>query len=87
MATFNWCKEMMKNWKSICNKLLFPPLWLLSSLEKCIAAAEKARENEDIVTEIDIPVYFVMGKYDGMTSPESAESYLYSLTGDGSKEF
>lgn len=41
----------------------------------------------DIVTEINIPVYFVMGKYDGMTSPESAESYLYSLSGDGTKEF
>lgn len=41
----------------------------------------------DIVTDINIPVYFVMGKYDGMTSPESAESYLYSLTGEGTKEF
>ena len=41
----------------------------------------------DIVTEINIPVYFVMGKYDGMTSPEVAESYLHSLTGEGVKEF
>lgn len=41
----------------------------------------------DIVTETSIPVYFVMGKYDGMTSPESAESYLYSLQGDEIKEF
>lgn len=41
----------------------------------------------DIVTEINIPVYFVMGKYDGMTSPEAAESYLYSITGEGTKEF
>ncbi|MBQ2802334.1 MAG: alpha/beta hydrolase [Lachnospiraceae bacterium] len=40
-----------------------------------------------IVTEINVPVYFVMGKYDGMTSPESAENYLYRLTGDGVKEF
>lgn len=41
----------------------------------------------DIVTQINIPVYFVMGKYDGMTSPEVAEKYLYSLTGEGTKEF
>ncbi|MBQ4522256.1 MAG: alpha/beta hydrolase [Lachnospiraceae bacterium] len=41
----------------------------------------------DIVTEINIPVYFVMGKYDGMTSPEAAENYLYSITGEGTKEF
>jgi len=41
----------------------------------------------DIVTEINIPVYFIMGKYDGMTSPEPAETYLHSLTGDGAKEF
>ena len=39
------------------------------------------------VTEINVPVYFVMGKYDGMTSPKSAEEYLYSLTGEGVKEF
>lgn len=41
----------------------------------------------DVVTEINIPVYFVMGKYDGMTSPEAAENYLHSLTGEGAKEF
>lgn len=41
----------------------------------------------DIVIEINIPVYFVMGKYDGMTSAEAAERYLYSLTGEGAKEF
>lgn len=41
----------------------------------------------EIVTEINIPVYFVMGKYDGMTSPEVAEKYLCSLKGEGTKEF
>lgn len=41
----------------------------------------------DIVTEINIPVYFVMGKYDGMTSPEAAENYLNRLMGEGSKQF
>lgn len=40
-----------------------------------------------IVTEINVPVYFVMGKYDGMTSPESAKKYLENITGDGIKEF
>lgn len=41
----------------------------------------------DIVTEMDIPVYFVMGKYDGMTSPEAAEAYLEALICHQSKEF
>ena len=40
-----------------------------------------------MVMEINVPVYFVMGKYDGMTSPESAENYLHSLIGEGVKEF
>ena len=40
----------------------------------------------DIVTEIDIPVYFVMGKYDCMTSPKSAEEYLNNLYGIGPRE-
>ncbi|MDD4363978.1 MAG: alpha/beta hydrolase [Atribacterota bacterium] len=40
----------------------------------------------DIVTEIDIPVYFVMGKYDCMTSPEAAEEYLNELTGQAPHE-
>ena len=41
----------------------------------------------EIVTSLDIPVYFVMGKYDGMTSPEAAKEYLDSLGGEGTKEF
>ena len=40
----------------------------------------------DIVKSIDIPVYFVMGKYDCMTSPEVAEKYLTNLGGEGIKE-
>lgn len=40
-----------------------------------------------IVTKIDIPVYFAMGKYDGMTSPEAAKKYLDNITGTGKKEF
>jgi L-proline amide hydrolase len=40
----------------------------------------------NIVTEIDIPVYFLMGKYDCMTSPEVAEEYLNSLTGQTAHE-
>ena len=41
----------------------------------------------DIVSKIDIPVYFVMGKYDGMTSPEAAEEYLQNIEGDVVKVF
>lgn len=41
----------------------------------------------EIVTEIDVPIYFVMGKYDGMTSPEAAKAYLESLTCPRGKEF
>ena len=33
----------------------------------------------DIVTEAALPIYFLMGKYDGMTSPEAAENYLNHL--------
>lgn len=40
----------------------------------------------DVVTEINIPVYFVMGKYDCMTTPEAAEEYLHSLTGDSTRQ-
>ena len=40
----------------------------------------------EIVDTLDIPVYFVMGKYDGMTSPTAAENYLNSLTGDSVRE-
>lgn len=38
----------------------------------------------DIVTELNIPVYFVMGKYDCMTSPEAAAEYLHRLSGQTS---
>jgi pimeloyl-ACP methyl ester carboxylesterase len=40
-----------------------------------------------VVTALDVPVYFVMGAYDGMTSPEPAKAYLQSLGGEGVKEF
>lgn len=40
----------------------------------------------ELVTKIDIPVYFVMGKCDGMTSPKAAEEYLNNLSGEGAKE-
>lgn len=38
----------------------------------------------ELVNEITIPTYFVMGKYDGMTSPKAAQNYLNSLGGDSS---
>ena len=61
----------------------------IASIKYQYALIQEALGNPitDIVTEINIPVYFVMGKYDGMTSPEAAESYLYSITGEGTKEF
>lgn len=40
----------------------------------------------ELVDTLDIPVYFVMGKYDGMTSPKAAENYLNSLTGEATHE-
>ena len=40
----------------------------------------------EIVNSIDIPVYFVMGRYDGMTSPEAAGEYLSNLKGNGEKK-
>jgi len=40
-----------------------------------------------VVTRIEVPTYFVMGKYDGMTSPKEAEAYLNSLSGEGEKLF
>lgn len=40
----------------------------------------------EIVNTLDIPVYFVMGAYDGMTSPKAAENYLNSLAGDAIHE-
>lgn len=40
-----------------------------------------------VVNQIDVPTYFVMGKYDGMTSPKAAEVYLNSLSGEGEKKF
>ena len=40
----------------------------------------------EIADALDIPVYFVMGKYDGMTSPKAAKNYLNSLTGEKIRE-
>jgi len=39
----------------------------------------------DLVPKLDLPVWFVMGKYDGMTAPEAAEHYLRRLGGTGTK--
>lgn len=40
----------------------------------------------DLVTTLELPVYFVMGKYDGMTSPEAAQTYLNNLSGMPTRE-
>ena len=39
----------------------------------------------EIVTKVEVPVYFLMGKYDGMTSPEAAKTYLDSLISEKEK--
>lgn len=41
----------------------------------------------DVVTEVEVPVYFLMGKYDGMTSPKAAKTYLDNLVSQQEKEF
>lgn len=41
----------------------------------------------EIVKEVKIPSYFLLGKYDGMTSPKAAKEYFDSLDGDAKKEF
>ena len=41
----------------------------------------------EIVSSIDIPVYFVMGRYDGMTSPEAAQEYFNTLNAGGTGDF
>ncbi|WP_238483645.1 alpha/beta fold hydrolase [Anaerosporobacter faecicola] len=50
---------------------------------------KEALENPitEIVQDIPIPVYFVMGKYDGMTSPKVAEEYLNTLGGESIRQF
>lgn len=39
-----------------------------------------------IADVIDIPVYFIMGKYDCMTSPKAAGNYLKNIKGEGEKK-
>lgn len=41
----------------------------------------------DSIKKVEVPIYFVMGKYDGMTSPELAEEYLKEIESDTTKEF
>ncbi|MBQ9424722.1 MAG: alpha/beta hydrolase [Erysipelotrichaceae bacterium] len=40
-----------------------------------------------LVSEVKIPTYFVLGKYDGQTNTRAAKEYFDSLTGDAKKEF
>ena len=76
---------------------LLGPEYNLVDVVRYLAGANKCQESlikealehpiTDIVEEINIPVYFVMGQYDGMTSPEAAEEYLQDIKGDGEKKF
>lgn len=75
----------------------FGPEYNLIDVVRYLTGAGKCQEGlimealehpiTDIVDKIDIPVYFVMGRYDGMTSPEAAEEYLQDIKGDGEKKF
>lgn len=40
-----------------------------------------------LVKKIDIPFYFVMGKYDGMTSPKAARKYFDTIEASKGKEY
>lgn len=41
----------------------------------------------DLVKKIDIPFYFVMGKYDGMTSPKAAKKYFDTIEAVNGKSY
>ena len=41
----------------------------------------------DAVAEAKIPTYFLLGKYDGMTSTKAAKEYFDALGGDAEKKF
>ena len=76
---------------------IFGPEYNLIDVARYLTATNKYQDGlimealehpiTDIVDKIDIPVYFAMGKYDGMTSPEAAEEYLKSIRGDGEKKY
>lgn len=69
--------------------LLDAARFYIASIQYQDALVLEALQNpiSDLVTEIKIPVYFIMGKYDGMTSPKAAESYLNRLVKDSIYEF
>ncbi|HRX14230.1 MAG TPA: alpha/beta hydrolase [Eubacteriales bacterium] len=83
--------------KDYITGFLFGSEYNLLDAVRFFAAANKGQEAllmetmdypiSDIVTEINLPVYFVMGKYDGMTSPQAAEEYLKNLQGHEIREF
>lgn len=58
-----------------------------SKYQGTLIKEEITRPLPQMVTEAKIPFFFVMGKYDGMTSPSCAEDYLNSLGGDAEKKF
>ena len=41
----------------------------------------------EVVTELDLPFYFVMGKYDYMTSVSAAKNYFEDIETNKTKEF
>lgn len=65
--------------------MLFGNSWMAYSQEVLL---KDILENPlpNIVTKLDIPVYFVMGKYDHMTSSNAAKTYFDRIEAD-QKEF
>ena len=47
----------------------------ISATQEILLAEEKENDITTIVSSLDIPFYFVMGKYDYMTSTNSAKAY------------
>lgn len=62
-------------------------LAISSKYQKGLLAESIRNPLTGTVTELDLPIFFVMGRYDGMTAPETAERYLYALGGEGTREW
>ncbi|MBR4421977.1 MAG: alpha/beta hydrolase, partial [Erysipelotrichaceae bacterium] len=77
--------------------ILFGPEYNLSEGFKMFYSALKyalplamqsvANPLPDLVPEVKVPTYFLLGKYDGMTNIKAAKEYFDKLKGDVRKEF
>ena len=77
--------------------ILFGPEYNISEGLKMIYSATKyamplamqsvANPLPELVPEVKVPTYFLLGKYDGMTNIKAAREYFDNLKGDVKKEF